>query len=137
MPRQQRPITAREYRRLAEIGVLGEKVELLNGWIVHGRYPFMFTDEAVAAARKIGIELTEPTTTAGSRRWQIEQASIEAVAELALRLARVMRPEHVLAWLKTADAEALGGDRPLDVIARGDIDTVRRLVSGLEDPGAV
>jgi hypothetical protein len=64
-------------------------------------------------------------------------AAVEAVAELTLRLARVMRPAYVLTWLTTADAEALDGERPLDLIARGDIDTVSRVVSGLEDPGAV
>jgi hypothetical protein len=67
----------------------------------------------------------------------MDPASVEAVAELILRLARVMRPAHVLTWFTTADVEALDGERPLDLIARGDIDTVRRIVSELEDPGAV
>ena len=139
MARQQRPITTQEYRRLgpAEAGVLGEKVELLDGWIVSGRFPFEFSDEAVAAAREVGVELTEPAGGHAPEPGRLTSASVEAVAELTLRLARVMRPEHVLTWLRTADAEALAGERPLDLIARGDIDTVGRLVSGLEDPGAV
>jgi hypothetical protein len=135
--RQQRPITAREYTRLGEIGVLGERVELIRGWIVHGRYPYEFADEAISAARAAGIELTEPAGEASSGGAPMHPESIEAVAELTLRLARVMRPEYVMTWLKTTDAEALAGERPIDLIARGDIDAVRRLVSGLEDPGAV
>lgn len=48
-----------------------------------------------------------------------------------------MRPAYVLTWLTTADVEALDGERPLDLIVRGDIDAVSRVISGLEDPGAV
>lgn len=65
---------------------------------------------------------------------QIDQASIDAVAELTLRLTRVMRAEYVRTWLRTPNAEALDGARPVDLIARGEIGTVGRLVSG--DPGA-
>ena len=40
--------------------MLGEGgVELLDGWIVYGKYPFAFAEEAVRAARTAGIELTE------------------------------------------------------------------------------
>ena len=52
-----RPITADEYFRLAEIGVLGEKVELIEGEIVFGRYPFVFSAEAIAAAHADDIDI--------------------------------------------------------------------------------
>jgi hypothetical protein len=47
-----------------------------------------------------------------------------------------MRPEYVTIWLRTPDIEALGGERPIDVIVQGDISAVARVVSGLESPGA-
>jgi hypothetical protein len=40
-----RQITAEEYWRLGEIGVLGEKVELIEGRIMFGNYPFAFSEE--------------------------------------------------------------------------------------------
>lgn len=71
-----------------------------------------------------------------NRAAPIDAAAVEAVTELALRLARVMRPDYVMSWLHTAGIEALDGERPIDVIARGEISAVARLVSELEDPGA-
>ena len=67
MATQRRQITAEEYRQLAELGVLGEKVELLDGWIVFGRYPFAFSEQAIAAARAAGIELDQLGRASGSR----------------------------------------------------------------------
>ena len=60
MPIQRRRITSEQYHQLADIGVLGEDVELLDGFICSGRYPFAFTKEAVQAARAAGVELTAP-----------------------------------------------------------------------------
>jgi hypothetical protein len=54
------PITAEQYRRLGEIGVLGEKVELFDGWITYGRFAFAVAPEAIVAAQVAGIELTAP-----------------------------------------------------------------------------
>ena len=65
MATQRRQITADEYRRLAELGVLGESVELIDGWIVYGRYPFAFSEEAITAARAAGVELDAPAQAAG------------------------------------------------------------------------
>jgi hypothetical protein len=48
-----------------------------------------------------------------------------------------MRPDYVMSWLRTGGIEALGGERPIDLIARGDIESVARVASSLEDPGAV
>jgi hypothetical protein len=42
-----------------------------------------------------------------------------------------------MSWLRTGGIEALGGQRPIDLIARGDIESVARVASSLEDPGAV
>jgi hypothetical protein len=57
---QARPITAEEYSRLGEIGVIGEKVELIDGQILFGRYPLAFSAEQLAAAREAGIDLSAP-----------------------------------------------------------------------------
>src|SRR4051812_30537747 len=80
MPVQRRPITPEEYHRLAAIGVLeAGGVELHEGWIVYGRFPFVFSEAAVVAARVAGIELDEPdqpaasgdaTTVVARRLWQ-------------------------------------------------------------------
>jgi hypothetical protein len=75
--------------------------------------------------------------TDGGAAAQMDLASIEAVAELTIRLGRVMRPDYVMSWLLTGGIEALGGERPIDLIARGDIESVARVASSLEDPGAV
>ena len=105
MATQRRPITGDEYRRLWEIGVLGEKVELLDGWIVYGKYPFAFSDEAVAAARAAGIEFDEPTSGPGHGRASVgtplAASDAEALA-LAALIARadtstIARAEHDLA----------------------------------------
>ena len=63
----------------------------------------------------------------------------ERVGELSAiveRLPRVMRPEYIPVWL-IKPIEALDDDKPIDVIARGDYRRVTRLISQLEDPGAV
>jgi hypothetical protein len=64
-----RQLTIAEYHRLGEIGVLGERIELIDGIICCGDYPFVFSPDAVAAAREAGIELDERTcrATAGPR----------------------------------------------------------------------
>jgi hypothetical protein len=60
--RPARAVTAAEYDRLVELGVLGGQVELIGGRIVFGRFPFVFSGEAIAAARAAGIELDPPNT---------------------------------------------------------------------------
>ena len=52
------------------------------------------------------------------------------------RLARVVEPEYIPVWL-TKPVEALGDDKPIDLIKRGQYKAVARIVSSLEDPGAV
>jgi transcriptional regulator with XRE-family HTH domain len=63
----------------------------------------------------------------------------ERIAELSAivdRLKRVMREEYVRVWL-SKPIEALGDAKPLDLIAAGEYLRVARVVSELEDPGAV
>jgi hypothetical protein len=52
------------------------------------------------------------------------------------RLARVSRAGCIDDWL-WAPIDALDGERPIDALRRGDRFGIARVVSGLEDPGAV
>jgi uncharacterized protein (DUF2384 family) len=52
-------------------------------------------------------------------------------AALIARLARLMKAEYVETWLRTP-IPALSGERPLDLIDRGERRRVARLISGLE-----
>lgn len=67
MATKRRQITADEYRKLGAIGVLAEQVELIEGWVVYGDFPFLFSEEAIAAARAAGIELDPPEQGSGYR----------------------------------------------------------------------
>ena len=58
------------------------------------------------------------------------------LAEVVDRLGRVMRPEYIPVWLMRP-IEALDDEKPVDVIGDGGFRRVARLVSALEDPGAV
>jgi uncharacterized protein (DUF2384 family) len=63
----------------------------------------------------------------------------ERVAELSAiveRLPRVMRPDYIPVWL-AKPIEALDDEKPIDLIGRGEYRRVARLISELEDPGAV
>jgi len=63
----------------------------------------------------------------------------ERLAELASlveRLARVIRPAHIPVWLSTP-VPLLDEDKPIDRIAKGGHRAVAKLISGIEDPGAV
>ena len=62
---------------------------------------------------------------------------LERFAELSAlveRLARVMDPEFLPLWLHKP-VPALGDDKPLDVLARGDYRRVSTLVAEMESPG--
>jgi transcriptional regulator with XRE-family HTH domain len=63
---------------------------------------------------------------------------LERFAELSAlveRLARVMDHEYLPIWLHKP-VPALGDDKPLDVLARGDYRQLSALVAELESPGA-
>jgi transcriptional regulator with XRE-family HTH domain len=63
----------------------------------------------------------------------------ERLAELSSmveRLGRVIRPNYIPVWMNKP-VELLDDDKPIERIAAGDYRSVARLISGLEDPGAV
>jgi hypothetical protein len=62
-------------------------------------------------------------------------SSPHQLPSLVERLARVIHPTYISAWLSKPNP-AFDGDKPMDRIARGDYRSVARLISGLEDPGA-
>jgi hypothetical protein len=47
-----------------------------------------------------------------------------------------MDPDYIIVWL-TRPLEALDDDKPIDLIGRGEFRRVARIISELEDPGAV
>lgn len=57
-------------------------------------------------------------------------AELSAVVE---RLFRVMEPEYVVVWLRKP-VPALGDEKPLDVLGRGDYTRLSRVISELESP---
>lgn len=63
-------------------------------------------------------------------------ARLVELSSLVERLARVIRPTYISVWLNKPIA-ALDDDKPIERIAAGDYRAVARLISGLEDPGAV
>lgn len=109
----------------------------------------VFADEAVRIHRvarlsdaKIGRAVGAAPSTV--RDWFARRSSptgkraerIAELAEIVDRLVRVMEPDYIQVWL-SRPVEALGDQKPLDVIARGRARRVARLVSELESPGAV
>jgi len=58
------------------------------------------------------------------------------LAEIVDRLARVIEAEYIPVWL-SRPIEALDDQKPLELIARGRVRQVARVVSELESPGAV
>jgi len=90
------------------------------------------TDEEVALAARVDLSTV--------RAWRLgtetaEDASSERLLELstlAERLTRVIDPSYIRTWLREP-VPAIGGETPLDAIARGDYGSVARLVSALED----
>jgi transcriptional regulator with XRE-family HTH domain len=63
----------------------------------------------------------------------------ERVAELGEvidRLTRVMDPDYIVVWL-AKPIEALGDERPLDLVAQGEVRRVLSAISEIESPGAV
>jgi hypothetical protein len=70
----------------------------------------------------------------GTRSPRGERA--ERVAELSAiveRLARVMEPDYIPVWLHKPMA-ALGDEKPIELLARGEWQPLARLISGLESP---
>lgn len=86
------------------------------------------TDAAPSTVREW---LAGRSTPNGSRAERLVELS--SVVE---RLARVIRPAYIPVWLNKP-IPALEDDKPIERIAAGDYRAVARLISGLEDPGAV
>jgi uncharacterized protein (DUF2384 family) len=108
-----------------------------------------FAEEAVRIRDAAGLSdemIARGTGAARStvRDWLARRSSptgvrAERVGELSAivdRLPRVMRTDYIPVWL-TRPIEALDDEKPIDVIARGEYRRVARLISELEDPGAV
>jgi transcriptional regulator with XRE-family HTH domain len=108
-----------------------------------------FADEAVRIHKKANLSDrliaratgAAPSTVRGWLRRASEPSGARAdrVAELAAiteRLERVMRPEYIPVWM-SKPVEALGNQKPIDLIGRGQYRRVASLISELEDPGAV
>ena len=53
-------LSVEQYHRLHEIGVLGDKVELIDGELVYGSYGMGFNAAQIAAAAAEGIDLRGP-----------------------------------------------------------------------------
>jgi transcriptional regulator with XRE-family HTH domain len=74
---------------------------------------------------------------AGPQRPSGEDAErLAELSSLVERLARVIRHTYIPEWLNRS-MDLLDDDKPIERIAAGDCHSVARLISGLEDPGAV
>ena len=70
---------------------------------------------------------------AGTRGPSGERAErLIELSALVERLVPVMDPSYIAVWLRKP-VPALGDDKPLDVIARGEYRRVARLISALEE----
>ncbi len=91
------------------------------------------SDKDIARATGAGVS----TVGAWMRRARTPSGvRAERLAELSAmvdRLARVMDPDYIPVWMRKPVA-ALGDDKPLDVLARGDYRRLSRLISELESP---
>lgn len=91
------------------------------------------SDKDIARATGAGVS----TVGAWMRRARtLSGVRAERLAELSAmvdRLARVMDPDYIPVWMRKPVA-ALGDDKPLDVLARGDYRRLSRLISELESP---
>jgi len=81
-----------------------------------------------AGVSTVGAWLRRARTPSGVRAERL--AELSAMVE---RLARVMDPDYIPVWMHKPVA-ALGDDKPLDVLARGDYRKLSRLISELESP---
>jgi transcriptional regulator with XRE-family HTH domain len=78
-----------------------------------------FSERAVAA-----WESDKPLGGAGLQR-------IREIQRLQEALSRVMKPQFVGIWLETPN-DAFGGLKPLEVIERGEVDRIWRMIYELE-----
>jgi len=91
------------------------------------------SDRDIARATGAGVS-SVGAWLRGTRSPRGERA--ERVAELSAiveRLARVMEPDYIPVWLHKPLA-ALGDEKPIELLARGEWQLLARLISGLESP---
>jgi transcriptional regulator with XRE-family HTH domain len=84
-----------------------------------------------AAPSTVREWLTGRSAPSGSRAERLAELS-----SMVERLAQVIRPTYIPVWMNKP-ISALDDDKPIERIATGDYRAVARLISGLEDPGAV
>ena len=70
------------------------------------------------------------TTPTGARAERLVE-----LAEIVDRLRRVVEPDYIPVWLMKP-VEALGDEKPIELIARGEFVRVSRVIASLEEPGA-
>lgn len=108
-----------------------------------------FAAEATRLRRQTGLSAEQiaratgaaPSTVRGwiGRHSEPRGARAERVAELSAiteRLERVMPKSYIPVWL-SKPIEALDDEKPLDLIAAGEFRRLAKIISAIEDPGAV
>ena len=80
-----------------------------------------------AAASTVRAWLAGSRSPTGQRAERLVELSA-----LVERLTRVMDPSYIAIWLRKP-VPALGDDKPLEVIGRGDYRRVAKLISALEE----
>jgi transcriptional regulator with XRE-family HTH domain len=82
-----------------------------------------------AGVSTVGAWLRRTRSPRGERAERLVELS--AIVE---RLARVIEPDYIPVWLHKP-VPALGDEKPIDLLARGEWQPVVRVISGLESPG--
>ena len=82
-----------------------------------------------AGVSTVGAWLRKTRSPRGERAERLVELS--AIVE---RLARVIDPDYIPVWLHKP-VPALGDEKPIDLLARGEWQPVMRVISGLESPG--
>jgi hypothetical protein len=109
-------------------GGAGEEIQIQNTGHLSDRDIARATGAAPGTVREWLASLSAPRGADAERL-----AELSSIVE---RLARVIRPTYVPAWLNKSMGP-LDDDKPIERIAAGDYRSVAQLISGLEDPGAV
>lgn len=81
-----------------------------------------------AGVSTVGAWLRRTRSPRGERAERL--AELSAIVE---RLARVMEPSYIPVWLHKP-LIALGDEKPIDLLARGEWRSIARLISELESP---
>ncbi len=93
------------------------------------------SDEMIAMATGAARSTVRDWLARRSAPSGVRAHRLAELSGLVERLARVMRREYISVWL-CKPLQALGDDKPLEVIARGEHRRVAKLIGELEYPGA-